>query len=714
MLQISEDIHRGRVVISEQPAPLARLGHVLIANAASVISAGTEKMVIDFGRKSLLDKARERPDQVRRLWEKVRQEGLASAVRAAKARLDEPMAMGYASAGVVLEVGDGVQGFKPGDRVASNGPHAGVVCVPKNLCARVPDGVPLEHAAFTVLGAIALQGVRLSRAVLGETVLVIGLGLVGQLTVALLKTAGCRVVGTDPEGWKCELAVKMGAALARPELAAGDVAAATGGLGADAVIITASTKSKGPIDLAANAVRKKGRVVLVGVVGLELDRRPFYFKEAEFVVSCSYGPGRYDAEYEEGGRDYPAAYVRWTEQRNMQAVLELMAGGSLDVSPLITHRLPIKEAERAYELIERGEEPYLGIVLQYPAVEPDRLDRQIRLAAPKPTTGKTGIGVLGAGNFARTILLPALKSREELRPVALCSARGASATHYGPEFGFEVATTDENEVIRHPDVDAVFILTRHHQHARQVISAIEAGKHVFVEKPLCLTTEELAAIEQALRARPERTPLLMVGFNRRFAPGVQAVREFFAGVTEPLTLAIRFNAGDIPADHWTQDPETGGGRIIGEACHAIDLATFLTGSLPVRVFAESIGGPNAPEITDDQCFITLRHANGSVSSIGYLAGGSRACPKERLEVIGGGRVAQLEDFRRVILYSDRGRSTKGYQGYDKGHGAEIEAFVNAVRGRSVAPIPFEEIRAVSLAAILAVRSLREGQPQEIR
>ena len=714
MLQISEDIHRGRVVIREQPAPLARFEHVLIANTASVISAGTEKIVIDFARKSLLDKARERPDQVRRLWEKVRQEGLASAVRAARARLDEPMAMGYASAGVVLEVGEGVQGFKPGDRVASNGPHAGVVCVPKNLCASVPDSVPLEHAAFTVLGAIALQGVRLSRAALGETVFVIGLGLVGQLTVSLLKAAGCRVVGTDLDASRCELAVKMGAALARPELAASDVAAMTGGLGADAVIITASTKSKGPIDLAANAVRKKGRVVLVGVVGLELDRRPFYFKEAEFVVSCSYGPGRYDPAYEEGGHDYPPAYVRWTEQRNMQAVLDLMAGGTLDVSPLITHRLPIEEAERAYELIERGDEPYLGIVLQYPPVEPERLVRQIRLAAPKPTTGKIGIGVLGVGNFARTTLLPAIKRREELRPVVLCSASGVSATHYGPEFGFEIATTDENEVIRHPDVDAVFILTRHHQHSRQVISAIEAGKHVFVEKPLCLTTDELAAIEQALSARPETTPLLMVGFNRRFAAAVHAVREFFSDVTEPLTISIRFNAGQIPPDHWTQDPEAGGGRIIGEACHAIDLATFLAGSLPVRVFAESIGGPNAPEVTDDQCFITLRHANGSVSSIGYLAGGSRSCPKERLEVVGGGRVAQLEDFRRVILYSDRGRRTKRYRGHDKGHSAEIEAFVKAVQGQTAAPIPFEEIRAVSLAAILAVRSLREGQPQEIR
>ena len=329
-------------------------GQVMIVNAASVISAGTEKIVIDFARKSLLDKARERPDQVRRLWEKVRQEGLASAVRAARTRLDEPMAMGYASAGVVLEVGEGVQGFKPGDQVASNGPHAGVVCVPKNLCASVPNGVPLEHAAFTVLGAIALQGVRLSRAALGETVFVIGLGLVGQLTVSLLKAAGCRVVGTDLDGSRCDLAIKMGATLARPELAASDVAAITGGLGADAVIITASTKSKGPIDLAANAVRQKGRVVLVGVVGLELDRRPFYFKEAEFVVSCSYGPGRYDPAYEEGGHDYPPAYVRWTEQRNMQAVLDLMAGGTLDVSPLITHRLPIEEAERAYDLIERG------------------------------------------------------------------------------------------------------------------------------------------------------------------------------------------------------------------------------------------------------------------------------------------------------------------------------------------------------------------------
>ena len=404
MRQVIQNIRTGKLSVTTIPDPLVRSGHVLIANAASVISAGTEKTSMALARKSLLGKARERPDQVRRVLEKLRNEGFFQTFAQVRERLDEPMSMGNSSAGVVLACGDGVQTFKPGDRVASNGPHAGVVCVPKHLCANVPEGVPLEQAAFAVLGAIALQGVRLSRASLGETVLVIGLGLIGQLTVALLKSAGVRVIATDLDITRCELAIaKMGADEARPKLSPNDVMERTGGLGADAVIIAASTKSKGPMDLAANAVRTKGRVVLVGVVGLELDRRPFYFKEAEFVVSCSYGPGRYDPVYEEQGHDYPPAYARWTEQRNIQAVLDLMGSGNLDVSPLISHRFPIDTAEEAYELIESGKEPYLGIVLTYPEVPQSPRKQLIELKAPTQQKGTISVGCLGAGNFARLV-----------------------------------------------------------------------------------------------------------------------------------------------------------------------------------------------------------------------------------------------------------------------------------------------------------------------
>ena len=725
--QLLQSIRDGRLTLTQVPNPLVQRGEVLIANAASVVSAGTEKMVMDLAKKSLLGKARERPDHVRRVLEKVRNEGLVSTLRQVREKLDSPMPMGYSSAGVVLACGAGVQGFKPGDRVASNGPHAEIVCVPKNLCARVPESVPLDQAAFAVLGAIAMQGVRLAETSLGETVLVIGLGLIGQLAVSILNAAGCRVIGTDPDAAKCELAQRMGAELARPNLSAQHVEDVTRGLGADAVLITASTKSNGPIELAAGAVRKKGRVVLVGVVGLELDRRAFYFKEAEFVVSCSYGPGRYDAEYEDRGHDYPAPYVRWTEQRNIQGVLDLMGRGRLDVSPLVSHRFPIERATEAYELIEKGTEPYLGIVLEYPAVEERAERRTIQLGgksrrlAERVYTGKPAIGVLGAGNFARMVLLPALKDCGKLQLATLCSAGGVSAAHVGTKLGFEQATTDEEALFADSNLSAIVSISRHDQHAGHVVKALRAGKHVFVEKPLCLTIDELLEIEGALvgvqasacLTQPEGcTPTVMVGFNRRFSPAARQLKGFFSDVGVPLTISVRFNAGAIPAEHWTQDEVEGGGRIIGEACHGIDLATYLAGAPPVRVYAESVGrtggASGTPEITDDQCFITLRHANGSVSNIAYLAGGDKAFRKERVEVFGGGRVGVIDDFRSVTTTARGKTKSRKLGAQDKGHRAEIEAFADAVASGGTWPIPWEDLRGVTLASILAVRSLREG------
>ncbi|MEK7469138.1 MAG: bi-domain-containing oxidoreductase [Planctomycetota bacterium] len=711
MQQVLQNIRNGQLRVTTVPDPVARPGQVLIANVCSLISAGTEKMIMELARKSLIGKARERPDHVRRVLEKLKNEGFFSTVRQVLEKLDEPMTMGYSSAGVVLACGAGVQEFKPGDRVASNGPHAGVVSVAKNLCARIPDKIPYEHAAFTVVGAIALQGVRLAQLHLGETAFVIGLGLVGQFTVGLLKAAGVRVLGTDLEAAKCELAKKLGAYEARPGLGARDVAALTGGLGADAVLITASTKSDEPVELAGEAVRQKGRIVAVGAVGLNLPRRPYYFKEAEFVVSCSYGPGRYDTRYEDGGHDYPAAYVRWTEQRNMQAVLDLMESGRLDVAPLISHRFGIANAENAYDLITKGSEPYLGMLLEYPEVDPARLARKVVLKASE-AGGRIGIGCLGAGNFARMVLLPALKAQPRLQPLVLCSAGGMSASNSAEKLGFAAVATDEDAVFADPQMKAVFILTRHDQHARQVVKSIRAGKHVFVEKPLALTVEEIQEIEYALLAHPQ-PPLLAVGFNRRFSPAAIQAKAFFKGVTAPLTISIRFNAGEISAEHWTQDDAAGGGRIIGEACHAIDLATFLAGSPPVRVFAESIGGPAAPSIRDDQCFLLLRHTNGTVSSIGYLAGGDKAYPKERIEVLGGGRIAVIEDFKTLMTCVGGKQRETGLGAQDKGHRAEIDAFAKTLVAGGPAPIPWEELRAVSLAAILAVRSLREGVPFEI-
>ena len=748
MKQVLQNIRDGELSVVDCPMPVAQPGRVLIANVASVISAGTEKMVMDLAGRSLLGKAKDRPDHVRRVLEKIRNEGFLTTVRAVREKLDEPVTMGYSSAGTVLACGPGVKAFKPGDRVASNGGHAGVVSVPSNLCASVPDGVEFDHAAFAVMGSIALQGVRLSKVQLGETVLVIGLGLVGQLAVGLLNAAGCRVVGTDPAGDRCELALKMGASVAQPGLTVSQLEQQTAGVGADAVLITASTRSNSPIDLAAAAVRQRGRVVLVGVVGLELDRRPFYFKEAEFVVSCSYGPGRYDPSYEDMGQDYPIAHVRWTEQRNICAVLQMMGSGRLSVEPVISHRFKIEQAGLAYDMIRTGAEPFLGVVLQYDPETSIEAGRTVWLkherrhharglsgpegrsvhnmadrsgnacegvctaATAEPDHRKRaslGVGVLGAGNFARLVMIPKIVACREFHPVVLCSAGGVSAAHTGRKYGFERATTDDCEVFNDDNIDVVFSITQHFLHASHVVRAINCSKHIFVEKPLCLTIDELSKIDEAVAGGSKDSPVVMAGFNRRFAPLAQKLKAAFSGTDAPLTISFRFNAGMIPADHWCQSDELGGGRVIGEACHGIDFATWLTGSPPIRVYAESIGGPAAPERTDDQCFITIRHADGSISNIAYLAGGDKACPKERVEVFGGGRTAILEDFRRLTTYRD-GKRTVVNGRQDKGHAAEVAAFAATVVDGGPPPISWSELRATTQAAILAVQSLREGIP----
>lgn len=705
-------LKKNKLKLMDVPEPLVRPGYVLIANRTSLISAGTEKMVMDLAKKSLLGKAQERPDHVRRVLDKMRNEGFFSTISQVLSKLEEPIPLGYASSGVVLCAGAGVQEFKTGDLVASNGAHAGVVCVPRNLCAKVPAGVSTEAAAFTVLGAIALQGVRLAKLHLGETALVIGLGLVGQMTVALLKAQGCRVLGTDPDSAKCALAVKMGAETASPSLNGSAIFSVTNALGADAVLVTASTKSDGPIETAAEAVRAKGRIVIVGAVGMHAPRRPLYFKEAELVVSCSYGPGRYDPEYEDRGRDYPAAHVRWTEQRNMQAVLNLMANGQLDISPLISHRFSIEQGEKAYQLIDSGKEPFLGIVLSYPQ-HTTPINRIVLKAAPLKSDTGLGVGCLGAGNFARLVLIPLIQKNRGLRARSLCSAGGLTAAHAGEKFGFEIVSSDEDDVYRDPDVGVIFVMTRHNQHAEHVCKSIRSKKHVFVEKPLATSLEQLQEIESTILEAGESRPLVMVGFNRRFSPAAQMVRQHFQSIRQPISISIRFNAGEIPAGHWTQDIEIGGGRIIGEACHAIDLAVYLTGSAPVRVYAASVGGVDAPSATDDQCFITIHHANGSLSNVAYMAGGDKSFPKERIEVFGGGRVGVIDDFRTVTLYGNGKSTHRSGLSQDKGHRAEIEAFVNAVLTGGENPIPWADLRAVTITSILAVQSLREGVPFEV-
>lgn len=712
MKQVQQNIKTGVTNVVTLADPIARTGEVLIANRSSLISAGTEKMVMDIAKKSLIGKMRERPDQVRRVIDKMKTEGILDTLRQVRDKLDQPLGLGYSSAGVVLAAGNGVSQFKVGDRVASNGPHAGIVSVPMQLCAGFDDSVSFDQAAFAVLGSIAMQGVRLSRATLGDSVLVIGLGLVGQIAVGLLAAAGCRVIGTDPDPSKCTLALQSGAEIALPCISAKQVQTLTQGAGVDAVLITASTSSNGPIELACEAVRVKGRIVLVGVVGLDVPRRPMYFKEAEFVVSCSYGPGRYDANYEDRGIDYPIGHVRWTEQRNIQSVLQLISSGKLKVDHLISHRFEIQDAERAYSIISEGTEPFLGIILNYAPIEcivPNKVVEHggITSTATQP---HISLGVLGAGNFARMSMLPKLAQSSAFQLKTLCSASGLSAQSAAQKFGFARSTADESVVISDMAINAAMILTRHDLHSAQTISSLSAGKNVFVEKPLAVNETQLSAIEMAVRENPNQ--ILMVGFNRRFSAAARIVKKHFERVHAPITIQYRFNAGAIPADVWVQHPEEGGGRIIGEACHAIDLVTFLTGSLPSEVFATCIGGPLAPSIVDDQAFITIRHENGSISSIGYLAGGDRAFSKERIEVLGDGMMAVIDDFRTVELSEkNRIRRIKTPQG--KGIAEELDAFANGI-ATGKWPIPWEELHRTTLTTFGAVMSLREGRPITLR
>lgn len=689
----------------EIPAPIAGPGQLVVAIAASLLSAGTERYVVELARKSLLGKARQRPDHVKRVLQKLKNEGLVATAQQVLAKLSEPMPLGYSAAGVVLECGRGVQDFKPGDRVACAGPHAGVVSVGRNLCARIPDGVTDEQAAYTSVAAIGLEGVRLAKVTLGERVLVIGLGLIGQICVALLKAQGCRVIGTDIDPAKLELARSFGADVVAQGSPLDAVKAFTGGHGVDAAVITAATESNEPIEFSAAACRTKGRIVLVGVVGLQLPRPPFFAKELEFTVSSSLGPGRNDPSYEDKGIDYPIGHARWTARRNMEAVLDLVEQGKLPVERLTTHRFPIEEAGTAYDLVTSRDKSALGIILQYPKEERP-LRRRVDFARAPAAAGPVGVSLVGAGNYARLVLMPVLDRVQGFVWRGLCTAKGMSGEQAARTRGFAFATTDVAEILADASTQAVLIATRHDLHADLVVAALQAGKHVFVEKPLCINEEELQRIEACVEGLGAACPLLTVGFNRRFAPGLARVKRHMGGAV-PLSISYRFAPGPIPKEHWTQDEEVGGGRLVGEACHALDTCVALAGSLPVRVQAESVALVQGIEAADDRVAISVRHANGSLSVVFYQAGGDKAFPSERLEVFGGGRVAVLDGWETIELWRD-GARTRESAGRDKGHRSELEAFLEACRTGGPWPIPWEELRAVTSASLLAVRSLREG------
>ena len=724
LLQVSST---GQSCSVDVPVPVLKPGHILVHTACSLISAGTERMIVEFTSKNLFQKAKARPDWVRQVLGKAKREGVLSTIESVRRRLDQLIALGYSSAGTAVAVGEGVSGFQVGDRVACAGAgyavHAEVANVPKNLVVKVPDNVDLESAAFTTLGAIALHGLRLADPRLGETVAIIGLGLVGLLTVQLAKAAGCRVLGMDPNQPRCYLAEQLGcdATATTAEQMKSLVVGRSLFVGADAVIITAATSSNEPVELAGAIARHRAIVVAVGAVGMDIPRKLYYEKELDFRTSRSYGPGRYDPEYEEKGHDYPIGYVRWTENRNMQAFIQLMADGKVDVKPLITHRFPIEEASKAYELITgKTGEPFLGILIIYPPDQPD-LSRKIVLnstghasrftlhvsRSKVPTFQRVTIGLLGAGNFATTTLLPAMKKVPGIEFIGVCTATGLSARYAGDRFGFRYCTTNEDEIFNNPEINTVVIATRHHLHARQVLAALNSGKHVFCEKPLALNEDELRSIVKTFNV--QRSNVLTVGYNRRFAPMSRQLKAFLADVREPLVMHYRINAGYITPDHWVQDPDQGGGRIIGEACHFVDFLTFLAGALPVRVHARAL--PNDGHYRDGNVVITLEFADGSLGTITYVANGDKSFPKERVEVFGGGCVAVLDDFRRLeLVRNGRKKVHTSRLRQDKGHRGEWETFVAAVQNDGPAPIPFEEIVASTLTTFRILDALRNSQP----
>ena len=709
MKQILQHLKTGKMELAEGPCPPVGGGQVLIQTLASLISAGTERMLVEFSQANLIQKARQQPDKVKQVLEKIKTDGLMPTLEAVFRNLDEPLPLGYCNAGVVLEAGPGVHDLRPGDRVISNGPHAEVVCVPRNLCARVPDGVSDAEAAFTVLASIALQGVRHAQPSLGEWVMVFGVGLTGLLTVQLLRASGCEVLAVDVNAERLRMAEGYGVKAINVGAGAEPVAAAeawTHGGGVDAVIITASAKSDEIMHQAALCCRKRGRTVLVGVVGLNLRRDDFYKKELTFQVSCSYGPRRYDENNEQGGQDYPPGYVRWTEGRNFEAVLGAMALGRLRVADLITHRFPLADAVSAYARIQ--DDPHcLGVVLEYPK-EVDRSPVVKIIQRPSKRTGEAVVGVIGAGGFANGVLLPAL-AKTPARLAYVADLNGAAAKHAARKFNAEQAVTDYKLVMNDDKVKAVFILVGHNIHTRFVCEALEAGKHVFVEKPLAMNEEQLARVTEAVEKAPDR--LLMVGFNRRFSAHTVEMRILLVGRSEPLCMSMTVNGGAIPQDHWIRDPERGGGRIIGEGCHFIDLLAHLAGSPVITLSALMVG--DGPSVRDDKTAIIMNFADGSVGTVNYFSNGSKSYPKEMLEIFSDGRVLRMENFCEILGYGFKGCTKFKTSRQDKGHGAEVAAFVEAVARGSEPLIPFAELANISRASFAAVDSARLSRTIEL-
>ncbi|NSW52162.1 MAG: Gfo/Idh/MocA family oxidoreductase [Anaerolineae bacterium] len=711
MKQLLQNMKDGEAVVVDLPVPDTSPGMALVRTAASLVSAGTERMVVEFAEKGLIGKARSRPDLVKQVLDKARREGILSTVEAALNRLDQPMALGYSSAGTVTALGAGMEGFQAGQRVACAGGgyavHAEYALVPKNLLTPLPDSVDFESAAFTTIGAIALQGFRLAEVQLGERVAVIGLGLLGLLSVQLCHAAGCSVFGVDLDPQRIEMAQKMGAAAAGRDAAEAAAAEFTRGEGFDAVLICADTTSNDPVWLAGQIARDRAKVVAVGAVGLTIPRKIYYQKELSLVVSRSYGPGRYDPAYEEGGVDYPISYVRWTEGRNMAGFVDLLAKGRIDVREMITHRFPIADAPQAYQLITgKREEPFLGVLLTYPQHEVQAVVRRVTL--PQPSTAKAAgalsLGVLGAGNYAQAVFLPMVKKTGDVQLHTIVSGAGMTAATAGKRFGFRYASASEVDILENENINLVAILSRHQHHARQTEKALRQGQHIYCEKPLAIREEELAALAAILKR--ETSAMLCVGFNRRFAPLAITMKHALRG-SEPMVVHYRINAGMLPANHWLHDPNQGGGRIIGEGCHFIDFINFLVGDIPATVRADAL--PDDERYHLDNVILTLRYANGSIGTVAYLANGDKAFPKEAVEVFQNGTAARLDDFRTLELCRNGNRKViHNRLRQDKGHASAWQTFLRAVRIGGEAPIPYRHILGSTQAAFAAMESLRTG------
>jgi len=707
MKQLLQNMRDGKAIIEEVPIPTLRAGMALVKTQASLVSAGTERMVVEFAEKSLVGKARSRPDLVRQVMDKARREGVLPTMQAAFNRLDQPMALGYSTAGVIVEVGEKMEGFYAGQRVACAGGgyavHAEYNVVPRNLLTPLPESVDFESAAFTTLGAIALHGFRLAEPMIGETVAVIGMGLLGLLTGQIAAAAGCRVLGVDVNPERIGLASALGLQACLRSQAEDQAVAFTANRGFDAIIICADTPSNDPVELAGTIARDRGRVVATGAVGQTLPRKIFYEKELSFINSRSYGPGRYDSSYEENGQDYPLGYVRWTEGRNFKAIVDLLADGKLRVQPLITHRIPIEQGIKAYEVITRkGEEPFLGVLLTYPDGTSDTERKVFFPTSLQRGSSPVALGLLGAGLFANATLLPALKKVKGVELVGVASSGGVHAQHSGKKFGFQYAVSDEDEIINDQNINTVAILTRHNTHAALVLKALKAGKHVFVEKPLAITPEQLIQIEESLR---NTQSVFLVGFNRRFAPLAQALASFLSSRVEPLHAHYRVNAGYIPLNHWVHDADAGGGRILGEGCHFIDFITYLVGAVPVSVTAHAL--PNAGKYRDDNVSMTFTFADGSIGVVDYLANGDKSYPKERVEVFCGGQIAVLDDFVTLTTIKN-GNKKVTRKAQDKGWKDEWVAFAKTIAEGGEPPIPYEHLIGVTKAAFAVVDSLRKN------